>query len=72
MLCEMKGIDVNVQDKEGNTPLMLASQGGNIQILLMMQLVASFETRAALIVSQDSILDSNDLLECRPQATPLW
>lgn len=28
MLCEMKGVECNVQDNEGNTPLMIAAQGG--------------------------------------------
>lgn len=28
MLCEMRGVECNVQDNEGNTPLMIAAQGG--------------------------------------------
>lgn len=33
MLCEIKGIDVNLPDNEGNTPLITASQGGMIREL---------------------------------------
>ncbi|KAI1306724.1 Ankyrin repeat domain-containing protein 33B [Halotydeus destructor] len=36
MLCEMKGVDVNVQDNEGNTPLMIASQGGHASIVIFL------------------------------------
>jgi ankyrin repeat protein len=32
LLCEMKGVECNVQDNEGNTPLMIASQGGKFII----------------------------------------
>lgn len=41
MLCEIKGIDVNLPDNEGNTPLIIASQGGMHSVLVCFELTTS-------------------------------